>query len=159
MAVTSILSRSALRALPLIEGAVRAGLSSNAIEKLVRRQIGPISRQNLQQAVRYVASVQDMGRAYKRLSKSRIIDEAMHTEAKTVLRRNYSYRINASIIFSTDGPEFDHYITISSNKRLTPLEIEATSESLILLNDEYDVLEIKNIGVEAMLRVGERGKL
>ena len=159
MAVASILSKSALRALPYIERGVREGLSANKIQALLTSKNLGVNRQALQQAVRYVATVQDAAKAYGRFAKNRLIDESLHTDAKTIIRRQYSYRIKATITFEEGGQEYDHHITVSTNDRLSPDELEAISESIIMNNKDYEVFAIRGMGVEAMLRAGPGGLL
>lgn len=129
-----VLSPSASRALPLIEGAAARGLSANAIGSLLAEQGLGVRRADLLEAVRFV---RDKEAAADRLKFVRPglrpdperIPQSLHPR---IMLRDFSYTVEVR----GSGPGFDAegrlFVNIAADQSLTRAEIEAEAEDAVL---------------------------
>lgn len=125
----SVFSPDIRKAFPLIQRAVREGLSTQLIIDSARGSGFRFRDSNMRQVVRAVRTAQDIGRGLKSLPVTKTIPLNKHTAADTFQRREYSYKFLEQGISPITGKLESRYTTLSSDRALSPREaVEALSE-------------------------------
>lgn len=121
-----LLSASALRNLATIQGGVARGLSSTAIQTLIRETTGTgVRRVDLLEAIRSVRGIAESGVRVQFTRKDRYPDPARIERAKTRILSNYSYTVRVDGIDRFTGAESRVHLTVRSDRLLTPGEVES----------------------------------
>jgi hypothetical protein len=149
-----LLSSSALRNLSAIQGGVARGLSSTAIQTLIRETTGTgVRRVDLLEAIRSVRGIAESGLRVQNIRKDRFPDPARMERAKTRILSNYSFTTEVSGVNRFTGVKETSHLTVRSNRLLTPNEIiseakEAVAQAQVDTPSDlpFQVSEIKVVG-------------
>lgn len=116
----------------LIRAGVNQGLSSDAIQGLIRStgQAG-IRRQELLQGIRHVSGIAESATAIRSTRLDRLPDPSRIQIARGPMISNFSYEVRVGPRFLSDGSLNRRHITIRSDTNLRPQEIlDAAQEAI-----------------------------
>ena len=135
------LPKTARIAYPIIQAGTRRGLSSRAIESIVRTAGLPISRgRSILPIMRQVQAIEAAGANIRFIPKFLRINVVRLPTSLTFIRRNFSFtvRVVGRDIF---GNLIDRFVTVSTDRRLiTPAEIETAADNLVSEEGQSDTL-------------------
>ena len=145
------LPKTARIAYPIILAGTRRGLSSRAIESIVRQAGLPISRpRSILPIMRAVKAAEVAGANVRFIPKKNFINVARLPVSLTFIRRNFSFRVN---VLGRDifGNLIDRNVTVSTGRSLiTPEEIEAAAGEMVSEEGQSDTL----VDVTTMIEFG-----
>ena len=145
------LPKTARIAYPIIQAGTRRGLSSRAIERIVRQAGLSISRgRSILPIMRAVQAIEVAGANIRFIPKLLRINVFRLPTSLTFIRRNFSFtvRVVGRDIF---GNLIDRFVTVSTDRTLvTPAEIEAAADNLVSEEGQSDTL----VEVESTLQSG-----
>lgn len=121
------LTASARAAYPFIQRGVREGLSSRALERVIRAAGLAIRRQDLLTAMRLESGVQTQGSELRFLNQDHRPNPARLPIALTKIRRQYSFIVEVSGVNVSTGELTRRNVTVTSDSLLTRREIEAAA--------------------------------
>ena len=135
------LPKTARIAYPIIQAGTRRGLSSRAIERIVRQAGLPISRgRSILPIMRSVQAIEAAGANIRFIPKLLRINTMRLPTALTFIRRNFSFtvRVVGRDLF---GNLIERHVTVSTDRALvTPAEIEEAADFLVSEEGQSDTL-------------------
>lgn len=135
------LPASARIAYPIIQAGARRGLSSRAIERIVRQSGLSISRgRSILPIMRETLAIERAGANIRFVPKSLTINTARLPLALTNIRRNFSFVVR---VVGRDalGNLIDRHVTVSTDRSIvTPGEIEEAADNLVSQEGQSDTL-------------------
>lgn len=140
----------------IIRGGVARGLSSTAINDLIRStgQTG-IRRTDLLAGIRSERGVVESASRIRSVPLDRFPDPSRIAQAKGRMLSNFSYDVRVRGIDSITGEASDRFITVRSNTNLTPRQIQA--EALEAVEEAPETARSGEISeIESMVIVGAR---
>ena len=153
------LSLRARRASPIIRRAVREGVSSRQLTKILRDAGLGIRRQTLLDLMRKETERALMGPVLSALRLDRMPNPMRLPPALTKIRRAYSFTVRVRGTEFESGISMEQFVTITTDKLLTRGEIESLA-NLVMEKDlnryGLDVTELLLIGGQ---RAGPEGLL
>jgi hypothetical protein len=159
VAFLDTLSATARQAYPIIQRGVREGLSSRALDSLIREGLGSsIRRQTLLDIIRDVRNIFDVGAQLRFLNQESRPNPARLPEALTKIRREFSFTVEVRGIFGPTGLSTIQNVTITSDTLLTRREMEeAAIEAVEEGSDRYQLDIVSAIPIQG-LRAGSSGR-
>ena len=137
----STLPASARIAYPIIQAGARRGLSSRAIERIVRQSGLTISRgRSILPIMRQTLAIERAGANIRFVPKSLTINTSRLPLALTNIRRNFSFVVR---VVGRDalGNLIDRHLTVSTDRSLiTPGEIEEAADRMVAEEGQSDTL-------------------
>lgn len=148
-----LLPATASAAYNIIVAGARQGLSTRAIERLVRRADLPISRsRSIVPLRRAVIAAERAGAAVRFIPKNLVINVLKLPESLVAMKGPFQYTVRLSGIDSL-GNAILRRITVRTTRRtITPGEIEELARQLVTVEGESNTL----VEVEATLEFGRR---
>lgn len=135
------LPKTARIAFPIIQAGTRRGLSSRAIESIVRQAGLSISRgRSILPIMREVQAIEAAGANIRFIPKHLTINTARLPLALTDIRRDFSFsvRVRGRDAF---GNLIDRHVTVSTDRTLiTPGEIEEAADFLVSAEGQSETL-------------------
>ncbi len=118
--------------LSLIRGGVDRGMTSNQIQGLIRAtgQTG-IRRTELLSGIRYLKGIADSGVRVRNTPLDRFPDPSRMTIAKGPMFRNFAYEVRMQGFSHLDGEVRSRFITVRSDRNLTPRQIQAEAQNVL----------------------------
>jgi hypothetical protein len=155
----SILSPSALRALPFIRSGVAQGLSANRLQATLTGTAYAVRRTDLLAAIRQVTGEQLAGDRLKFVRKDRYPDPArLQTAATTTLRR-YSFVAQVRGFDPQTGQSDRRWVTVSTSNLMTVGDMESLAAEIAADPEVYTPFETEDVLITSAVRSGERGTL
>lgn len=116
----------------IIRGGVARGMSSEAIQGLIRGtgQAG-IRRQDLLQGIRHVRGIEESGTRISNVGLDRFPDPSRISQARGPMISNFSYDVRIGSRLNADGSLNKRFITIRSDRNLTPRNILDEAEAAL----------------------------
>ena len=157
--IFSVLTARQRAAIPLIQGAVKRGLSTNAIIKLLDKRKMGIRFSVLRKIVNTTHAESGAGLHVSKLTQGQRPNPLRFPEALGKIRRNYSFTVEVEGI-GFDNSVQKRYVTVVSDSLLTKDDIEHEASSFI--EDDlasYGIEEITSIGFVSARKAGPAGIL
>lgn len=147
-------------ALPIIRGGVSRGLSSRAINQLIKEAFGTgIRRQTLLDVMREVSGINRTATQLRNLGRFRLPNPARLPPAITRIRRNYSFVVRVTGRLIDTAELITQNITVSLDTVRTREEIERLAEQAVLDNQStYGMEDISSLIISGV-RSGRLGTL
>ena len=116
----------------IIRGGVNRGLSSEAIQGLIRGtgQVG-LRRQDLLQGIRHVRGIAESGQNIRNTRRDRFPDPSRISSARGPMISNFSYDLRVGAELNADGTRNNRFITVRSDRNLTPQNILDEAETAL----------------------------
>ena len=110
--------------LGIIRGGVSQGLSSTAIQGLIRQtgQAG-LRRTDLLQGIRHVRGIIDSGTRIRSVGFDRFPDPSRMEISRTTMLSEFSYDVRVRGTSRFTGEQVDRFMTVRSDRNLTPRQI------------------------------------
>lgn len=113
----------------IIRAGVARGLGSNAIQDLIRSTGQPgIRRRDLLQGIRHVRGIAESGSRVRFVGFDRFPDPSRFEQARGPMLSNFSYDVRVRAFDGRQGAVVDRFITIRSDKNLTPRQIQEEAQ-------------------------------
>lgn len=147
------LPASARLAYPFIVAGVRRGLSTNAIERLIRGAGIPITRStSLNPLVNRLRTIETHGGNIRFTNLDKTIDTIKLPESITDLRRKYSYTYRVRG-FDQNGLSIDRMVTVNTdNPGLTRRELDDLAHELVSAEGVSETLQNVSVQLEFGVR-------
>ena len=116
----------------IIRGGVNRGLSSEAIQGLIRGtgQTG-IRRQDLLQGIRHVRGIAESGLNIRNTRRDRFPDPSRIPLARGPMISNFSYDLRIGPELNRDGTRNQRFITVRSDRNLRPQDMLDEAEAAL----------------------------
>ncbi len=157
--VIAVLTVAARRAAPIIESAVGRGLSRKATQAILKASGMSFRRQEFLDVFRYFDTGQILARQWKNLRKDFYPNPDRMRESINPLRKKYSYKVRRDILNAEEGEPTKDYITVVSDRLLTPDEAETIAEEYTEQGDRYANKEYAPPVLEDVIKAGSTGTL
>ena len=120
----------------IIRAGVQQGLSSTAIQGLIRQtgQAG-LRRTDLLQGIRHVKGISESALRVRSVGLDRFPDPARFEQARTTMLSEFSYEIRVRGTSQFTGVRVDRFITVRSDRNLTPRQILEEAETAFDLSE------------------------
>ena len=113
----------------LIRAGINRGLTSTQIQSLIKATGQPgLRRTDLLSGMRYAKGIQEAGFRIRSVTLDRFPDPSRIPVAKGRILRNFSYEVRFSAIDRRTGLRKDHFLTVRSDKNLTPRQIQTEAQ-------------------------------
>ena len=133
----STLNKAARSALPIIQGGVRAGLTSSQINTAIKTAFGrSIRRQTLLDIIRAEKGIQRTGPVLRSLGLNKMPNPARLPEAITRIRRNFAFVVEVLGEREDTGVRVTQMITIATDNILTRGRIQQLAKEVVELSKE-----------------------
>lgn len=141
-----LLPPSARLAYDFIRSGFRQGLSSRAIESVLRNNGLSISRgRSILPLMRKFREIDKASANIRNIGKSRVPNVGKYPEALTPIRRQYSHLVRVGTT-RIDGETRESFITVATDRAdLTVGEIETLAVEAVELHDSGNVEQIENV--------------
>lgn len=156
----STLAKSARTAYPIIQRAVREGLTVRGIQAAIRDEFGRgISNTTLGQIVRREREVVNFALRLDELPANRPIPSSKLPEALSRQRRNVNYIVEVDGLLP-NGQFGSRRVTVSSDRALSPNQVRELAEEAAEFGGEGSgVSEIEGSTIISATRLGPLGRL
>lgn len=140
----------------IIRGGVARGLSSTQIQGLIRQtgQTG-LRRTDLLQGMRHVRGIVDSGTRIRSVGLDRFPDPGRMEISRTTMLSEFSYEVRVRAFDRRQGRVVDRFITIRSDRNLTPRMIQ--EEAQLAIDEAPDEASSGQLSeVQAITVIGAR---
>ena len=153
----STLPATARVAYPIIQAGARRGLSSRAIERIVRQSGLLISRgRSILPIMRATQLIEAAGANIRFIPKGLNINTSRLPIALTSIRREFSYTVR---VLGQDqfGGFIDRFVTVSTDKTLvTPGELEDAARELVAERGPFNIMEVQSATLQTGIQRADR---
>lgn len=156
--LAATISAAARRALPIIQRGVREGLSSRAINDVIKSAFGRgIRRQTLLDVMRAERGIVELAPQLKRLGRLKRPNINRLPLAVTRIRRRLSFIVQIRGFIADVGNEIIQQVTVSTDVNLTRQEIEDLAAGTIRTGQSGTMVEIEDVTLISGVRAGRPG--
>ena len=155
-----ILKGLSLVALPIIRGGVSRGLSSRAINALIKTAFGTgIRRQALLDIIRAEKGIERAGALLKFLPRNKLANPLRMPGALTRIRRQYSFVVRVVGQIAGTGEKIIQNITIATDTNLSRGILEDMAAATVDANQARYGFELESVMLISAIRAGKPGTL
>ena len=143
----STLPQSARMGYPMVQRAVREGLSSRRVSEALQAGGIGIRRQTLLDMMRLERGIQASGSLLSHVPRNFAPNPQRLPLALHTLSNAFSYTARVTGLLSATGQRFDQFVTVTSNKSLSPQSIEELAEDAATrAGTEYE-MEVETVNI------------
>jgi len=155
----STLTRTARRAFPIIQGAVRRGLSANRIQSLLSSVKLGIRRTSLLDLIRREKGIEIGAANLRAVRRDRIPDPRRMPEALTTLKRAFSFKVRLQGIDTSTGEDIDRFVQVSLDRPRTRGDIEDLGASFAFEDPERYGIDLTSVTLQSGVKAGFPGTI
>ena len=155
----STLSLSARRFYPIIQRAVREGLSANAIQTLLSDIRPGLRRTVILQIVRRERGIIQAGARLRNLRRDRMPDPRRLPEALTKLRRAFSFTVELRGVDTATQAPIERFVTVSLDNLRTRERIEEIAEGFLSTEEERYKFDVELVLLQTGIKAGVLGTI
>lgn len=152
-------SSRARRAYPIIQRAVREGVSANQTQFLLQRNGLGIRRQVLLDLRRAAQGIEAARPALRNLGRSRLPNPARLPEAVTKIRRAFSFQLEVSGQSLTTGERMTRFVTVATDTLLTRAALEDLAGRTVAGDTDAYEFDLDSVQLTGGLRAGAFGTI
>lgn len=153
------LSPRARRAYPIVQRAVREGLSANQTQLLLQRNDMGFRRRVLLDMFRFEQGIRRKNVPLRTLGRNRFPDPTRLGEAITKIRRAFSFQLEVSGVSIQTGETLSRFVTITTDRLMTRAELEDLAGRTVAGDTQAYELDLQAVQLTGGLRAGALGTI